>query len=142
MKTRTLYDVLQIAPNAAPPIVDAAYEHLRTQCDLGDDPAAGRLVDDAYATLRNPEARHAYDARLARLALESAQHTAPATPARSKGMCRLILIGWAVVAAVIGYGTATVWHGANPPRADASLDTSSSMVARPLTQTDTRPTDR
>lgn len=113
MKTRTLYDVLQIAPNAAPPIVDAAYEHLRAHFDLSEDTAGGRLVDDAYTTLRNPEARRAYDAKLAQWARE---HDVPATPVRPAraSKCRVALAGWAIAAAVIGFSTAVVWYDLQP----------------------------
>jgi len=134
MKTRTLYDVLQVAPNAAQPIVDAAYEHLRTHCDLNGDPATGRLVDDAYATLRNPARRQDYDARLAQLARErEAQHT-PFQPVRRVRLCRLMMLGWAVAAAAIGYGTATVWHSQPSVQAGIALDATSTVIARPANE--------
>jgi len=109
MKTRTLYDVLQIAPNAAPAIVDAAYEHLRTHCDLNNDPAVGRLVDDAYATLRNPAARKAYDDKLAQLSRETEARRATRVSVRRPAWYRLAFLGGAAAAAVIGYSLATVW---------------------------------
>jgi len=130
MKTRTLYDVLQIAPNAAPPIVDAAYKHLRAHFDLSDDRAAGRLVDDAYATLRNADARLAYDAKLAALARESEATTMTLLPRGRSLKCRLALAGWSLAAAAIGFGTATAWHlGISNPGAHASTGTA--LVARP-----------
>jgi len=139
MKTRTLYDVLQIAPNAARPIVDAAYEHLRSHCDLSADPAAGRLVDEAYATLRNPESRRAYDAKLAQWAQDAEHHQVSAPPARRPLMCRLTLVGWAISAALVGYGAATVWHARQMPASHATHESGPATIARPLVSEETMP---
>jgi len=109
MKTRTLYDVLQVTPNAAPQILRAAHEHLSAHYDLAGDPAAKRLVEDAYATLTDPATRAAYDLKLADLQAQRDHRPAPPVESR-KGMPawgRVI----AIVAAIgLGYGAATMWH--------------------------------
>jgi len=109
MKTRTLYDVLQVTPNAAPQILRAAHDHLSAHYDLSGDPAAKRLVNDAYATLIEPASRAAYDQKLADLdAQREIAEPLTATP-------RKTLLAWgriiAIVAAIAtGYGAATMWH--------------------------------
>jgi len=133
MKTRTLYDVLQIAPNAAPPIVDAAYEHLRMHFDLRDDRAGGRLVDDAYTTLRDPALRLAYDAKLAQVAREIESQRASASPVRRPVQWRSALAGWAVAAA-IGFGSASLWHATQArPTAPQRAEAPQTRLAAPMT---------
>jgi hypothetical protein len=109
MKTRTLYDVLQVTPNAAPQILRAAHDHLSAHYDLAGDPAAKRLVEDAYATLTDPAARAAYDLKLSDLEAQREQRPLPAPENRKS------LPAWgrvvAIVAAIgVGYGAATMWH--------------------------------
>ena len=64
---RTLYEVLDLTPNADEQRVKSAYRALarRFHPDLngGDAASAARLaeINHAYATLGNPEARVAYD---------------------------------------------------------------------------------
>jgi hypothetical protein len=109
MKTRTLYDVLQVTPKAAPPILRAAHEHLSAHHEQAGDPAARRLVDDAYATLTDPVARAAYDRKLAELAEQdappspAAPRTRPRQPAWVVALALLVAVG-------VGYGAATMWH--------------------------------
>ena len=110
MKTRTLYDVLQVTPNAAAQILRAAHDHLSAQHELAGDPAAKRLVNDAYATLTDPAARAAYDRKLADMdAQQAGAHLPPAAPGRPAmpPWSRWLAI---VVAVGVGYGAATMWH--------------------------------
>ncbi|QID18966.1 hypothetical protein G3580_15860 [Nitrogeniibacter mangrovi] len=108
-KTRTLYDVLQVTPNAAPQIMRAAFEHLSAHHELAGDPAAARLVRDAYATLSRPEARAAYDRKLAELAAETTPVPSAATPA-APGLPLWARVAALVLAVGVGYGVATMWH--------------------------------
>ena len=69
---RTLYEVLDLPPDADGQSVKSAYRALarRFHPDLngGDAASAERLaeINEAYATLGNPEARAAYDRDMAR----------------------------------------------------------------------------
>jgi hypothetical protein len=62
------YRVLQVAPDAHPEIIGAAYRALlralRKHPDLGGTEAEAKLIIEAYTTLSHPERRHAYDAWL------------------------------------------------------------------------------
>lgn len=69
MKTETLYDILQVIPTAEQEVIDAAYRRLcrKYHPDVNKDVEAGRrmnLFNEAYAVLRNPDRRTAYDRRL------------------------------------------------------------------------------
>ena len=65
----THYDYLDLAPGASPSRVESAYQQVLERFGHGD---AGhdfssmvRLIHAAYETLSNPQARSAYDAKLA-----------------------------------------------------------------------------
>jgi hypothetical protein len=76
-QTRTLYEVLGVAPAAAEADIKAAYRtlarRLHPDVNAADAASAQRLADvnHAYATLGSPEARAAYDRDLARRRTEA-----------------------------------------------------------------------
>jgi hypothetical protein len=109
MKTRTLYDVLQVTPNAAPQILRAAHDHLSAHYDLSGDPAAKRLVEDAYATLTDPTARAAYDLKLSDLEAQRERTIDPPAASR-KGLPAWGRVVAMLAAIGVGYGAATMWH--------------------------------
>jgi hypothetical protein len=77
----THYDVLGVAPSAPTSEVRRAYVELarRHHPDrAGGDPAAMRAINDAWATLRDPERRASYDR-----ALRSSSGPAPVSEPRS-----------------------------------------------------------
>ncbi len=109
MKTRTLYDVLQVTPNAAPQILRAAHDHLSAQHELAGDPAAKRLVNDAYTTLMDASTRAAYDRKLAEL--NAQQDSVPTPPPLAKQGMPTWGRWLAIILAIgVGYGAATMWH--------------------------------
>ena len=59
------YRVLQVAPEAQPEIIGAAYRALllalRKHPDLGGGEYEAKLINEAYGTLSDPERRRAYD---------------------------------------------------------------------------------
>lgn len=60
-----LYEVLQVSPNAAPEVIEAAYRSLLRRYAADPDPAVRerrRAVEAAWSVLGNPERRAAYDA--------------------------------------------------------------------------------
>jgi hypothetical protein len=65
---RTHYDVLGITPKAPQEIVGAVYrawmQALRIHPDLGGDEETAKAINAAYETLKDPERRAAYDARI------------------------------------------------------------------------------
>src|SRR5512141_249480 len=67
----THYDWLDLAPGASPSRIDAAYTKLLERFGYGTTDAGQdlsgmvRLIHAAYETLSDPQARSAYDARLA-----------------------------------------------------------------------------
>lgn len=65
---RTHYEVLGITPKAPAEIVSAVYRAwmhaLRAHPDLGGDEDLAKLINVAYETLRDPDRRSAYDAKL------------------------------------------------------------------------------
>jgi DnaJ-class molecular chaperone len=67
----THYDYLDLAPGASPTRIDAAYRQVLERfgygsTDSGQDLSGMvRLIHAAYETLSNPQARSAYDAKLA-----------------------------------------------------------------------------
>jgi hypothetical protein len=75
------YRVLQVAPDAHPEIVAAAYRALLRALgkhpDLGGSDSEARLIIEAYGTLSDPERRRAYDQWLR---AHSSPAPAPATP--------------------------------------------------------------
>jgi len=67
----THYDYLDLAPGASPSRIDAAYRQVLERFGYGTSDAGQdlsgmvRLIHAAYETLSNPQARSAYDAKLA-----------------------------------------------------------------------------
>lgn len=68
---QTLYDILELSPQASPQAIEAAFERLRTayledRLDGGplDADSRFKLIKDAYHTLSHAELRARYDARL------------------------------------------------------------------------------
>ena len=67
----THYDYLDLAPGATPDRVEAAYARVLERFGFGstdegqDLSGLVRMIHAAYETLSNPEARRAYDAKLA-----------------------------------------------------------------------------
>jgi curved DNA-binding protein CbpA len=69
---KTLYDLLEVSPQASPEAIRAAYERLSRHYDElaaskpggGDAVMHGKLVKDAFLTLANPALRRNYDAAL------------------------------------------------------------------------------
>ena len=65
---RNYYRILQVQPEAPPEVVKASWRALmhaaRMHPDLGGDPEAAALVNEAYAVLGDPERRRAYDRSL------------------------------------------------------------------------------
>jgi hypothetical protein len=59
------YQILQVAPDAHPEVIRSAYRTLLRVLgkhpDLGGDTGEARRIIDAYATLRDPRRREAYD---------------------------------------------------------------------------------
>jgi curved DNA-binding protein CbpA len=66
---RNHYRILQVQPEAPPEVIKASWRALmhatRAHPDLGGDPRAAALINEAYAVLSDPDRRRAYDARLA-----------------------------------------------------------------------------
>jgi hypothetical protein len=62
---RNYYRILQVQPEAPPEVIKASRRALmhttRGHPDLGGDPAAAALVNEAYAVLSDPDKRRAYD---------------------------------------------------------------------------------
>jgi hypothetical protein len=71
MATKTLYDVLEVAPAASPEIIATAYQAkcARIKAQAASDPDAAAMLraalDEAYKTLSNPDLRKRYDGKLA-----------------------------------------------------------------------------
>jgi curved DNA-binding protein CbpA len=67
IREKTLYQLLQVDPTACPEVIDAAYGalagKLHPERDSGDAMLHAELTG-AYAVLRDPERRHAYDGQL------------------------------------------------------------------------------
>ncbi len=65
---RNYYEVLHVSRDAPPEIIRSSYrmlmQRLRNHPDLGGDPAVAARINEAYAVLKNPQKRAAYDARL------------------------------------------------------------------------------
>jgi curved DNA-binding protein CbpA len=68
MKTRTYYDILQVARDASNEVISSAYRtlmrSLRKHPDLGGDPYEASLIGEAYNTLSDQARRAAYDANI------------------------------------------------------------------------------
>jgi curved DNA-binding protein CbpA/DNA-directed RNA polymerase subunit RPC12/RpoP len=64
----TGYEVLHVAPHAIPGVIDAAYRILRSELSgtgAGEPELEREAIEEAYATLRDPKRRAAYDLTLA-----------------------------------------------------------------------------
>ncbi len=65
---RDYYKVLHVSRDAPAEIIRSSYrmlmQRLKNHPDLGGDPATAARINEAYAVLRNPERRAAYDAKL------------------------------------------------------------------------------
>ncbi len=66
--SRDYYEVLHVSRDAPVEIIRSSYrmlmQRLKNHPDLGGDPATAARINEAYAVLKNPERRAAYDARL------------------------------------------------------------------------------
>lgn len=76
---KNLYERLRVEPDAEPHVVRAAYYALarRLHPDAGGDARAMTMLNAAWAVLRDPASRAAYDAELAR---RTGKHTARSSP--------------------------------------------------------------
>lgn len=117
----TYYQLLHVDPSAAPEVIQAAYRtlmgRLRMHPDLGGRPELAQQLNDAYATLRDPARRLAYDLHVARMrgglvTTRSGTNTysiaavaAPRSSARHH--CRRACHNRAVVAQSRGHGPVT-----------------------------------
>jgi hypothetical protein len=88
------YELLEVGADATAEEIGAAYERARgnlaadsliTYTMLDDDPAQARLseIDEAYATLSDPERRQAYDRQVTVVASQYPAVTVPQAPATS-----------------------------------------------------------
>ncbi len=79
---RNYYHVLHVQPDAPAEIIHMSYltlmKRLRMHPDLGGDHWNAALINEAYATLKDPDRRAAYDRRVGRQAATDA--TRAATP--------------------------------------------------------------
>jgi len=68
-RAKSHYDVLLVHPDAPLEIIRASYrtlmQRLKAHPDLGGDPAAAAAINAAYAVLKDPAQRAAYDMELA-----------------------------------------------------------------------------
>lgn len=68
---RNYYRILHVGPDAPPAIIHASYralmQRLRMHPDLGGDHTQAALINEAYATLSDPDKRAAYDLTLKRV---------------------------------------------------------------------------
>ena len=65
---RNFYRILRVQPDATNNVIQQSYrslmQKLRLHPDLGGEERNARIINQAYAILRNPELRAAYDAKL------------------------------------------------------------------------------
>ena len=82
---RDYYRILQVARDAHPEIIAAAYRALlralKKHPDLGGNEAEAKVIIEAYTTLSHPERRQAYDVWLKAHARPAPAPAAPAAPA-------------------------------------------------------------
>ncbi len=107
MKIRTLYDVLQISPDATPDVIKAAYAVLGRGADTRGDPAALRLLKDACDTLTDTNARARYDEKIKASRADDLPAAAiePATSAPAWSRALVVILAFAA-----GYAGASMWH--------------------------------
>lgn len=94
----TLYDVLQVSPEASPAIIKAAYEQLSSAVRSNDPDSEiqKKVLDEAFFTLGNTEKRQRYDQRLAsQITVMEAKSSSPRT--------KYILIVALICAGAFGY---------------------------------------
>jgi curved DNA-binding protein CbpA len=104
---RNHYQILNVAPDAEPVVIEAAYRALMKKYHPDHSLAAGSPgpnaseINHAFATLRNPERRAEYDQR-ERTRLQSIQLAAAYKPPPTQRVSRVFGWGGWVVAAVMG----------------------------------------
>ncbi|HCO42959.1 MAG TPA: hypothetical protein DIT63_02430 [Gammaproteobacteria bacterium] len=95
---RNYYRILHLQPDAPDAVIRTAYrtlmQTLRQHPDLGGDGATASLLNEAYATLSDPDRRAAYDAQLGDP--EHASPPPPCPPAAPDRQCPYCLSGIAV----------------------------------------------
>ncbi len=81
---RNYYRILQVQPEAPPEVIKASWRALmhagRAHPDLGGDPAAAALLNEAYAVLGDSERRRDYDRSLDLARMRSTARTGSAGP--------------------------------------------------------------
>lgn len=118
MKTETLYDILQVIPTAEQEVMDAAYRRLcrKYHPDVNKDVEAGKrmnLFNEAYAVLRNPARREAYDRKLSEeCSVEMMRPMAQGGPLRSDEHALKLEEGRQVVLSYFSFLREQVWHKA------------------------------
>lgn len=126
---RNYYRVLHVQPDAPAEIIHMSYltlmKRLRMHPDLGGDHWNAALINVAYATLKDPDRRAAYDRRLGRQAAASA--TRAATPPRA------LATGSRSTAEVHRCAFCDTSHTADAVRAGARCDACGSPL-RPATR--------
>ncbi len=85
---RNYYRILQVQPEAPPEVVKASWRALmhtaRMHPDLGGDPEAAALVNEAYTVLSDPERRRAYDRSLDLVRLRGGTRGAASAPGSAR----------------------------------------------------------
>jgi curved DNA-binding protein CbpA len=81
---RNYYRILHVQPDAPAAVIKASYrtlmQRLKMHPDLGGDHARAALMNEALATLADPEKRAAYDRTLARTGAQQRGASGPAAP--------------------------------------------------------------
>lgn len=95
----TLYDVLQVSPEADPEIIRAAYERLSSTLHGHDENTEIRrkALDEAFFTLATPEKRQRYDQRLSRQNLVVIEETA------RPSLLKMLILGVIGMVSILGY---------------------------------------
>jgi hypothetical protein len=85
--SRSYYQLLHVQPDAPVEVIRSSYrtimQRLRVHPDLGGDPEAARLLNEAWAVLGDPARRAAYDRELADRSRPGPQSPAGPPPARA-----------------------------------------------------------
>jgi len=85
---RTYYNILHVLPNAPDEIIRSSYKTLmqamKKHPDLGGDHSEASLINQAYATLSNPEKRSQYDLKLQNNAHIDRKATSKKAPAGAR----------------------------------------------------------